>query len=73
MASFVRLTACAPQCMVAVQQQIARDLRLRKGEKRQDKELSVPEDVSPVAEATERFCANTDILVVTRRGEVKMS
>ena len=58
--------------MVAVQQQVARDLRLRKGEKRQDKELSVPEDVSPVAEATERFCANTDILVVTRRGDEEL-
>ena len=34
--------------------------------------LSVPEDVSPVAEATERFRANAHILIVTRRGDQEL-
>src|SRR5262245_60190925 len=58
--------------MIAIQQEVARDLRLRKSEKRQNEDLRVPEDMSTIAKATESFCANTHILVVTGRSDQEL-
>src|SRR5262245_1608819 len=58
--------------MIAIQQEVARDLRVRKSEKRQDEDLRIPEDVSSITKATEGFCANAHVLVVTRGSDQEL-
>src|SRR5262245_65401533 len=58
--------------MIAIQQEVTRELRLRKSEKRQDEDLRIPEDVPAIAKATEGFRAHTHILVVTGRGDQEL-
>src|SRR5215475_6962247 len=58
--------------MMAIQQEVACNVWLGKREKRQDEDLRIPEDVTPIAKATKGFRANAHVLVVTGRSDQEL-